>query len=97
MPITVLILGPLGILAQYQPLDHIQEYFGEEMAIYLAWLGEPGTGSGGWEPVLSTQMGAHELSVTPSGFCAAWLLPATLVGTLVFICGLATIGTNTPA
>ncbi|XP_006145308.1 anoctamin-7 [Tupaia chinensis] len=31
------------------------------------------------------------------GFYTAWLLPAALVGTLIFISGLVTMGTNTPA
>ncbi|XP_015788170.1 anoctamin-7 isoform X2 [Tetranychus urticae] len=49
---------------KYQPLDHVQQYFGEKIAIYFAWL----------------------------GFYTSWLLPAAVVGLLVFIYGVATIG-----
>lgn len=32
-----------------------------------------------------------------AGFYTAWLLPAAVVGTLVFVSGVMSMGTNTPA
>jgi len=54
---------------KYQPLDHIREYFGEQIGIYFAWL----------------------------GFYTAWLLPASLVGLIVFLYGVCTVAFYVPA
>uniref|UniRef100_A0A8C7DU26 Anoctamin n=1 Tax=Oncorhynchus kisutch TaxID=8019 RepID=A0A8C7DU26_ONCKI len=53
----------------YQPLDHIREYYGEKIALYFAWL----------------------------GFYTGWLLPAAVVGTLVFLFGIWLMVTDVPA
>lgn len=53
----------------YQPLDHIREYYGEKIALYFAWL----------------------------GFYTGWLLPAAVVGTLVFLFGIWLAVTDVPA
>uniref|UniRef100_A0A8C8J1P2 Anoctamin n=1 Tax=Oncorhynchus tshawytscha TaxID=74940 RepID=A0A8C8J1P2_ONCTS len=53
----------------YQPLDHIREYYGEKIALYFAWL----------------------------GFYTGWLLPAAVVGTLVFLFGIWLMVTDAPA
>uniref|UniRef100_A0A671RNY4 Anoctamin n=1 Tax=Sinocyclocheilus anshuiensis TaxID=1608454 RepID=A0A671RNY4_9TELE len=45
---------------EYQPLDHIREYFGEKIALYFAWL----------------------------GFYTGWLLPAAVVGLIIFLFGI---------
>ncbi|RWS10233.1 anoctamin-7-like protein [Dinothrombium tinctorium] len=54
---------------KYQPLDHIREYFGEQIAMYFAWL----------------------------GFYTAWLLPAAIVGVLVFLYGVCSVGSDLPS
>ena len=48
-----------GLMWKYQPLDHVREYFGEQIGFYFAWL----------------------------GFYTAWLLPASILGVLVFLYG----------
>ncbi|XP_041850728.1 LOW QUALITY PROTEIN: anoctamin-7 [Melanotaenia boesemani] len=53
---------------QYQPLDHIREYFGEKIALYFAWI----------------------------GFYTGWLLPASLVGTLIFLVGFYLVASDVP-
>ena len=50
-------------------LDNTQEYFGEKIGLYFAWL----------------------------GFYTAWLLPASIVGLIVFIYGVATVFNYEPA
>lgn len=58
-----------GCWYNYQPLDHIRDYFGEKIGIYFAWI----------------------------GFYTAWLLPASVVGMLVFLYGLFSMNSNVPA
>ena len=38
----ITVLRRWGKWYKYQPLDHIRDYFGEQVAIYFAWLGECG-------------------------------------------------------
>ena len=42
-------------------------------------------------------MGYYLYCVFIAGFYTAWLMPAAIVGVLVFMYGLFTIGMNTPA
>ncbi|KAJ8280533.1 hypothetical protein GJAV_G00055970 [Gymnothorax javanicus] len=58
-----------GCWKNYQPLDHIREYFGEKIALYFAWL----------------------------GFYIGWLLPASVIGIVVFLFGIWLVVTDVPA
>ena len=49
--------------------NETQEYFGEKIGLYFAWL----------------------------GFYTAWLLPASIVGLIVFVYGVATVFNYEPA
>ena len=50
-------------------MNETQEYFGEKIGLYFAWL----------------------------GFYTAWLLPASIVGLIVFVYGVATVFNYEPA
>ena len=90
------VLHPVQVLQQYwarwavwykyQPLDHVRHYLGEKVAIYFAWLGEA-----------CLVVAVCRVALHATGFYTAFLLPAALVGLLVFLYGVATLDHNSVA
>ena len=70
---------------KYQPLDLIRDYFGEKVGLYFAWLGKRGVKE------------VREKGRIRLGLYTAWLLPASLVGFLVFLFGFIYLANNQPA
>lgn len=82
---------------KYQPLDHIREYYGEKIALYFAWLGTI-------MPHLQRELvvnGLHVICtfsfVFSAGFYTGWLLPAAVVGLVIFLFGVWLMVTDVPA
>ena len=72
---------------KYQPLDHIREYFGEKVRKTFIFLGKTC-----WElKLLRFQIAIYFAWL---GFYTGWLLPAAVVGVLVFLYGVATMYSN---